>query len=131
MKVVCAILIQNEKVLIAQRKNGFFEFPGGKVEKGESEEQAIYREWKEECGIDIENVKFFKKGKDFQDGQDIDLTCFICTSRQTPVLHVHQQFIYTTPDHIYDYPFFEADQHIVEKLKKEWPCLIEQMKQKY
>lgn len=134
MKVVCAAIIRNEKIGIAKRKskisNGIYEFPGGKVEENETEIEALKREIKEECGIEIENIQFFMKNKDFQE-EEIDLSCFVCTTTQEPVLSVHTNFIWTTPDKIYDYPFFESDRCIVEKLIEEWPCLKEQMKIKY
>ena len=134
MKVVCAAIIRNEKIGIAKRKskisNGIYEFPGGKVEDNETEIEALKREIKEECGIEIENIQFFMKNKDFQE-EEVDLSCFVCTTTQEPVLSVHTNFIWTTPDKIYDYPFFESDRCIVEKLIEEWPCLKEQMKIKY
>lgn len=134
MKVVCAAIIRNEKIGIAKRKskisNGIYEFPGGKVEDNETEIEALKREIKEECGIEIENIQFFMKNKDFQE-EEIDLSCFVCTTTQEPVLSVHTNFIWITPDKIYDYPFFESDRCIVEKLIEEWPCLKEQMKIKY
>lgn len=134
MKVVCAAIIRNEKIGIAKRKskisNGIYEFPGGKVEDNETEIEALKREIKEECGIEIENIQFFMKNKDFQE-EEIDLSCFVCTTTQEPVLSVHTNFIWTTPDKIYDYPFFESDRCIVEKLIEDWPCLKEQMKIKY
>ena len=134
MKVVCAAIIRNEKIGIAKRKskisNGIYEFPGGKVEDNETEIEALKREIKEECVIEIENIQFFMKNKDFQE-EEIDLSCFVCTTTQEPVLSVHTNFIWTTPDKIYDYPFFESDRCIVEKLIEEWPCLKEQMKIKY
>ena len=136
LNVVCGVLIQNQKVMIAQRNygsaKGIFEFPGGKVEIGESLEQALIREWKEECGIQIENVKFLATNTDYQDDCEIDLTCFTCTSQQTPENPiVHTKFIWTTPDHIYDFPFFESDRILVKKLQEAWPCLLEPMKSKY
>ena len=55
-----AIIDANNQILIAKRPNkkhlsGFWEFPGGKVEKGESPENALVREVKEELNIDINN----------------------------------------------------------------------------
>lgn len=60
MQVVCAITVrQDGKVLVCRRGEGrslagLWEFPGGKVETGETPEQALVREMREELGIDIE-----------------------------------------------------------------------------
>ena len=133
IEVVCGALIHDKKVMIAQRNygsaKGKFEFPGGKVEPGETLEEALIREWKEECGIIIENIQFLEESIDHQDGNTIHLTCFVCSSKKIPDKpKVHSQFIWTTPEHIYDHNFFESDKILVEKLKETWPCLIEQMK---
>ena len=59
LKVVCGILIWNDKVLIGKRKltnehqPGKWEFPGGKMEEGETFDETIIREFKEELDIDI------------------------------------------------------------------------------
>ena len=55
--VVCAILQKDDCFLLARRKQegslaGYWEFPGGKVEPGETPEQALYRELKEELAIE-------------------------------------------------------------------------------
>jgi len=62
IKVVCALIIADGKVLAAQRgphmqHAGLWEFPGGKIELGETPETALIREIKEELGLDIQPVK--------------------------------------------------------------------------
>jgi 8-oxo-dGTP diphosphatase len=56
--VVAAVVIEHGRVLLTQRAEGthlggLWEFPGGKLEPGESPEEALVRECREECGIEI------------------------------------------------------------------------------
>ena len=59
IKVVCGILIWNDRILVGKRKQtnkhhpGKWEFPGGKMEEGETFDETIIREFKEELDIDI------------------------------------------------------------------------------
>ena len=57
IEVVAAIIHQNEKILATQRGygdyKGWWEFPGGKMEEGETEEQGIVREIREELNVGI------------------------------------------------------------------------------
>ena len=136
--VVAALIEKEGKYLIARRSTGSedvmgkWEFPGGKVEKSETKEEALIREWKEECDIDIYNVQYLASSVDYQDGYEIHLTCFTCTSNEKPTkLSVHSEYIWTTPNHIYDYNFFKSDKMLVEALKGVWPCLTRPMKPKY
>lgn len=62
--VTAAIIIEAQRVLITQRpagtrQAGFWEFPGGKLDPGESPEQALVRELREELGVDIEVLGIF------------------------------------------------------------------------
>lgn len=62
--VVAAMLFKDKEVLIAQRAEhdpltGFWEFPGGKIEAGESPEESLIREMQEEFCIDITVQKFY------------------------------------------------------------------------
>jgi len=64
--VVAGICIQNEKVLLGRRRKddgvfgGYWEFPGGKVEAGESDEVALKREFFEELNVELGEAKYFK-----------------------------------------------------------------------
>ncbi|WP_418781099.1 hypothetical protein [Holdemanella porci] len=77
-------------------------------------------------------MQYLASSVDYQDGYEIHLTCFTCTSNEKPTkLSVHSEYIWTTPDHIYDYNFFKSDKMLVEALKGVWPCLTKPMKPKY
>ena len=63
-QVAAAVIGRDGKILIARRKRsdtmgGYWEFPGGKVEPGETPEMCLKRELKEEFGIDAEIGPFF------------------------------------------------------------------------
>ena len=66
IQVVCGILLWNDQVLIGKRKMngkseaGKWEFPGGKVEDGESQWEAIKREFKEELDIEVHPIHHFR-----------------------------------------------------------------------
>src|SRR5665647_905924 len=81
--VVAAILFREEKVLIAQRANhdplaGLWEFPGGKVEHGESPEDSLIREMQEEFCIDIQVGEFFESTLFSYDKGNIRLLAYMC-----------------------------------------------------
>ena len=124
IEVVCGALIQQGKVLSARRNygssKGMYEFPGGKVEKNETKEEALIREMKEELDIDIHTIQYLSESEDQQE-YPFHLTCFLCFSNQVPKMIVHDDFIWTTPDHIYDHHFFKSDIGLVKALKKVWP----------
>tara|TARA_B100001248_G_scaffold249100_1_gene221982 strand:+ start:221 stop:643 length:423 start_codon:yes stop_codon:yes gene_type:complete len=81
--VVACVLIKNEKILITSRPKiktfaGFFEFPGGKVEKGEYLLEALEREMIEELGISLDFSKVFYLKKYKIHEQNIYLNFFLC-----------------------------------------------------
>lgn len=64
--VVAAAIINNQQVLAMQRSEkmtlaGFWEFPGGKIEMGESAKEALIREIKEELAVDIEIIDYINE----------------------------------------------------------------------
>lgn len=122
VEVVCGALVKDGRVLIARRvsnvSNGWYEFPGGKVEPGETAEEALRREWQEECGITLDSVELLAQGEDCQEDTPIHLHCFLITSHEQPQMRVHDSFVWTTPDHIYDWKFFESDRGLVKALEE-------------
>lgn len=62
IRVVCALIKKNNRIFVAQRDygefKGLYEFPGGKIEEGETPEEAIIREIKEELETSIKVERF-------------------------------------------------------------------------
>ena len=82
--VTCAIIEKAGLVLVTQRSEKMalalkWEFPGGKVEQGESQEVCLLREIKEELNIHIKIVKPLKPNTHhYPNGKEIHLVPFIC-----------------------------------------------------
>lgn len=124
VEVVAALICKGEKFMICQRpankKRGLlWEFVGGKVEKGESKEQALIRECKEELDIEIEVDSEFISTKHTYPDITINLTVFnsrIVSGR--PILLEHNDLKWITKNEIPKYNFCPADEVILEKIKK-------------
>lgn len=121
--VVAAIIRNDEgKILIAQRnlkksQGGLWEFPGGKIELGETKEQAIVREIKEELNMDIVCENFFDKNTFEYPDKTINLIALNCSMRNSfyEVLE-HEQILWVTKDELKKYKFAPADIFFVNKL---------------
>jgi len=82
--VTCAIIEKEDKILIARRTAdqklaGKWEFPGGKVEAGESPEECLKRELEEEFGIQAEVGEFITSNKHHYEHISIELMAFDTT----------------------------------------------------
>lgn len=89
VRVVAAIIEFNGKFLACRRAShkvsaGLWEFPGGKVEDGESAETALLREIREELDIEIRIHGPFDISTTRTDAGFIQLECFSCTTDQLP-----------------------------------------------
>lgn len=81
IKVAIAVIKKDGKIFIQKRPAkglmaGLWEFPGGKVEKGETLKLALHRELQEECGLKVKNVKKIKQIKHAYTSFKVDLHCF-------------------------------------------------------
>jgi len=82
IEVVAAIIKQQDKIFITRRAYGDFadmwEFPGGKIESGESQEVALIREIKEELELDITLSKFLTTIDYDYPNFHLTMHCYIC-----------------------------------------------------
>ena len=123
IEVVAAVIYQDGKVLAAQRGYGEFkggwEFPGGKIEPGETQEQAIVREIQEEMAATIEVVE--KLGTVEYDYPTFHLTmhCFWTTVKDGKLqLLEHEGAKWVDKETIYTVDWLPADVEIVEQVTR-------------
>lgn len=125
VEVVAALIWDNDKFLICQRpankaRGLLWEFVGGKVEKGETKEQALIRECQEELAITVEPHEVFTEETHEYPDITVHLTLFNCgILRGQPQLLEHNAMAWITPNEIPNYDFCPADKVILEKILKE------------
>lgn len=119
------------KVFLAQRKpqadlGALWEFPGGKLDPGESFEDCMIREFNEEFEIQVEKVEFFMDTRFENTERIIELKVFkIFTSDQGPkVLNDHLKFEWVSPTDLLSYQLLPADIPIAEEVLRRWDELI-------
>ncbi len=127
IEVVAAIIISPQnKVLIAQRGSnkkfaGKWEFAGGKIENGESHQEALHRELHEEFGLSFTIGKFFKTiYHKYPDFNLILHSYFVDFLEQELKLTEHQSIQWVSPNEIEEFDFVEADLCIVEELMNKY-----------
>lgn len=123
-EVVAALIWNNNRFMANRRplhktRGGLWEFVGGKVEKGESKEQALIRECKEEMDVEIEVGDLFCEL--VHEYPDITVRLSLFNSKIVkgePKLLEHMEIKWLLPSEVDDYEFCPADKEILEKLKK-------------
>lgn len=127
MLIVTAAIIKKEnKILIAQRKEGShlamkWEFPGGKLEEGEHPEACLTREIQEELGLTITIDSIYEVISHRYGEKHILLLCYLCSYKGgEAVTRDCNDFSWVEPSEMKEYDFAEADIPVVERLIKEW-----------
>lgn len=125
IRVTCAIIRNEEnEVLVVQRgENSLhplkWEFPGGKIDAGETEEESVIREIKEELSIDIVICKRLPETDYDYGSRQIKLIPFICdTLDELPFLTEHKAYRWLNPAGLKDVDFLEADVLVAEEYLK-------------
>lgn len=121
--VVAAVIIENNNILVAKRSggdfDGMFEFPGGKVEAGESNEEAVKREIFEELGVKIHIDEFFMTIEYDYPEFHLKMHCFVCSLIDKEIqLITHSEFRWITSD-TDNIEWVPADAQIFGYLKEE------------
>ena len=124
-EVVAALIWKNNKFMICQRpahkaRGLLWEFVGGKVESGETKEQALIRECKEELDIILSVSDIFMELIHEYPDITVHLTLFNATiAEDEPKKLEHNDIRWITPSEIPNYDFCPADKEILKKIIKE------------
>ena len=122
IEVVAAILHRGGAYFATQRGYGEFEgmweFPGGKIEPGESREVALKREIQEELGIDITIDEFLCTTNYDYPSFHLTMHCYICSIEIGEiVLREHKSARWLTTETLNNVEWLPADKELLEKLR--------------
>jgi 8-oxo-dGTP diphosphatase len=125
--VAAGVLVRGNRLFIArrgpgQRHAGLWEFPGGKVDPGETPEQALRREWVEELDVAVSVGAFlFASEADARPGSDADRIRLhfyrVECAGGDPRLLEHDRMAWATIAELADYPLAPADVPFAEALQ--------------
>ena len=122
IEVVAALIWSGERFLICQRPQNkaralLWEFVGGKVEIGETKEEALVRECKEELDVILSVKDLFMEVTHEYPDVTVHLSLFNATILEgEPKMLEHNDIKWITPKEIPDFNFCPADEEILEKI---------------
>ena len=124
VRVVAAILKREERIFATQRGYGaykdYWEFPGGKIEPGETPEQALVREIREELETVIRPERFFMKVEYDYPEFHLSMDCFVCSILKGDLILVeHESARWLGPDQLRDVNWLPADLVVIDRLERE------------
>lgn len=124
VRVVAAVIRKDDKIFATQRGYGEFkdgwEFPGGKIEEGETPEQALAREIKEELNTEIQVGKLIDTIEYDYPKFHLSMDCFWCEIMQGGLeLKEHEAARWLSKEELYSVDWLPADVGVVERIKKE------------
>lgn len=123
IEVVAAIIQKGNKIFATQRGYGEFkdgwEFPGGKIEKGEGREEALIREIKEELDTEIKVEEQIDTVEYDYPQFHLTMYCFLCVILSGDlILKEHKASKWLTKEKLNSVNWLPADEGLVEKLKE-------------
>ncbi len=118
IEVVAAIIAENGRIFATQRGYGDFkdmwEFPGGKMEPGESREEALVREIREELDTEVSVDDFLCTVEYDYPAFHLTMHCFICSVVSGAlVLREHEAARWLSKDELYSVDWLPADVGVI------------------
>ena len=126
IEVVAGLIWREDRFLACQRppekaRGLLWEFVGGKVENGESKQQALVRECMEELGVTVDVGDVFMQLVHEYPDICVELTLYNASIRDgVPQKLEHNDIQWITPNEIDGYDFCPADEEILKEIKKRY-----------
>ena len=126
LNVSAAVIIREGRVLAVKRKgnyeSGGWEFPGGKLEEGETAEEALIREIREELGCLIAIDSWLMKDEYDYETFHLSMDCFLCgITAGELVLKEHMAARWLTKNTLFSVDWLPADLDLIKKLEAYLP----------
>ena len=121
IEVTAAIIIQDGKVFATQRGygdwKGWWEFPGGKMEPGETPQDALRREIQEELDAEIEIGGLLDTVEWDYPAFHLTMHCFLCTLiSESMHLNEHEDAAWLSAETLYSVKWLPADEGLIPKI---------------
>ena len=123
IEVVAAIISKDDRIFATQRGYGewkdWWEFPGGKMEQGETPEEALKREIREELSAEISIDQFLCTVDYDYPTFHLTMHCYLCSLQKESLrLNEHEAALWLTRDELNNVKWLPADLEIIEKIKE-------------
>jgi len=125
LRVVAAVVVREGRVLVAQRAPhmpiaGAWEFPGGKVERGEDDREALAREIREELGVEVSVGRLVGESRHHDGRRWLHLVAYRCDLvAGEPVAVEHTRVEWSRPEDLDRYGFAPADVPLLDAVRSE------------
>lgn len=121
IEVTAAIIIKDGKVFATQRGygdwKGWWEFPGGKLEPGETPQEGLRREIREELDAEIEVGRLLDTVEWDYPAFHLTMHCFICTLLSESMhLNEHEDAAWLTEETLNSVKWLPADEELIQKI---------------
>ena len=128
IRVVAAIIYNGNRIFATQRGYGelkdYWEFPGGKIEPGETPQEALKREIKEELAVDISVGNLIDTVEYDYPKFHLSMDCFWCSLTEGKLTLLEAEDAkWLSYDELYSVNWLPADYGLIEKIKLSWPSL--------
>lgn len=121
IEVVAAIIVKKGKVFATERGygefQGWWEFPGGKIENGECPQEALKREIREELDAEISVGELFETVEWDYPNFHLTMHCFLCSLNSESLhLNEHKAATWLTKETLHSVKWLPADEVLIEKI---------------